>query len=75
VCGRAVSVACAVPSSNKKREVITIDEIEEVQEVESSVKLHPMGRNSMKQKMEEEKILASVSKRMELKEQHQHHCF
>jgi hypothetical protein len=59
------SVACAVPSSNKNREVITIDENEEVKEVESSVKLRPMGRNSIKWKMEEEKILASVSKRME----------
>jgi hypothetical protein len=45
--------------------VITIDGNEEVNEVESSVKLRPMGRNSMKRKMEEEKILASVSKRME----------
>jgi hypothetical protein len=59
------SVACAVPSNNKNREVITIDGNEEVNEVESSVKLRPMGRNSMKRKMEEEKILASVSKRME----------
>ncbi len=45
--------------------MITIDENEEVQEGESSVKLRPMGRNSMKWKMEGEKILASVSKRME----------
>jgi hypothetical protein len=45
--------------------VITINENEEVQERESSVKLHPMGRNSMKQKMEEENILTSVSKQIE----------
>lgn len=58
------SGACALPSG-KKKEVITIDENEEVQEGESAIKLRPMGRNSMKRKMEEEKILASVSKQME----------
>ncbi len=44
--------------------MITIDENIEVQEGESSVKLRLMGRNSMKWKREEEKILVSVSKQM-----------
>jgi hypothetical protein len=57
-------VSCAAPS--RSREIITLDD-----DADSSLKdsdeviekLRPMGRNSMKQKVQEEKILESVSKK------------
>jgi len=59
------SVCCALPT--RTRDVITINDDEENNNdtTEPTEKLRPMGRNSMKRKIEEEKILASVSKKME----------
>ncbi len=57
-------VACALPSS-KKKEIISVDDDEDVQDVDPDVKKCPMGRNSMKWKMDEVKILVSVSKQIE----------
>ncbi len=57
------SVCCALPT--RKQDVITINDDEENNNdtTEPTEKLRPMGRNSMKRKIEEEKILASVSKK------------
>lgn len=59
------TVTLGLPS--RKREVIQLEEEDDDDDnkenvVEVQEKLHPMGRNSMKRKLEEEKILNSVSK-------------
>jgi hypothetical protein len=56
------TVSYAVPS--RKREVVTLDDKEGSNKENvgpSHVKLRPMERNSMKRKLEEEKLLSSVS--------------
>jgi hypothetical protein len=56
------TVSCVLPS--RKREVITLDEEEDNNKENVGLtheKLRPMGRNSTKRKLEEEKILCSVS--------------
>jgi hypothetical protein len=59
-------VSCAAPSQS--REIITLDNDADSSLKDSDVvieKLHPMGRNSMKWKVQEEKILESVSKKIQ----------
>jgi hypothetical protein len=51
------SVSCNMPS--KRKEVITLDNEEAVEQ--HSETIQPMGRNSMKHKKEEEKILEAAS--------------
>jgi len=54
------SVSCSMPS--KRKEIITLDDDTE----QPTEKIKPIGRNSMKRKMEEDKILEAVSQRMKL---------
>jgi hypothetical protein len=58
------NASCTVPS--RKRDIITINDDEENKEINNLVveKLHPMGRNSARRKLEEKRILDSVSKKI-----------
>jgi hypothetical protein len=58
------SICCSQPP--RKREVITLDDEESNNNIsEANKKIRPMGRNSMRRKLEEDKIMASVSKTIE----------
>jgi hypothetical protein len=58
------SVCCSQPT--RKREVITLDNEESNKDIaKASEKIQPMGRNSMRRKVEEDKIMASISKKIE----------
>ena len=48
------SVSCSMPS--KRKEIITLDDDME----QPTEKIKPIGRNSMKHKMDEDKILEAV---------------
>jgi hypothetical protein len=56
-------VCCSQPT--RKREIITLDDEDSNNNIaEPTEKLRPMGQNSMRRKLEEDNILASVSKKI-----------
>jgi hypothetical protein len=59
------AVACEAPSStSRKREVISIDD-NEGSDIDAGVKIRPLGRNATKCKLEAQKIMESVTNKIE----------
>jgi len=56
------SVTCNVPSA-KAKEVISIEDADDSNEQTTAERIRPLGRNSTKRKMEEDKILDLLSQR------------
>lgn len=59
------AVACEAPSStSRKRDVISIDD-NEGSDIDAGVKIRPLGRNATKRKLEAQKIMESVTNKIE----------
>ncbi len=59
------AVACEAPSStSRKRDVISIDD-NEGSDIDAGIKIRPLGRNATKRKLEAQKIMESVTNKIE----------